>query len=254
VTGTAGRDHIRLAGVCKSYGRLTALQAITLDVRRGEFLSILGPSGCGKSTLLMMIAGLIAPSSGDIEVDGVRVTRPLTDIGVVFQSDLLFDWRTVLGNIMLQAEIRGLDRRVMEAKARLLLKQVGLEGVEGRRPWELSGGMRQRVALCRALLHGAGILLLDEPFGALDALTRDQMNLDLQALWLSAYPTSVLITHSIAEAVFLSDRVIVLSPRPGRIALEVDINLPRPRTMEVQDSMAFVQYQRLLRGAIMQVH
>ena len=250
----AAEPHISLAGVSKTYGARTqdvvALRHIDLSIRRGEFLSVIGPSGCGKSTLLMMIAGLASPSAGEIRVGGQRVTRPLTDVGIAFQSDLLFDWRTVLGNVLLQADIRRLDRATMTARARQLLKRVGLEGFEQRRPWELSGGMRQRVAMCRALLHGAGLLLMDEPFGALDALTRDQMNLDLQDLWLSEGPTAVLITHSISEAVFLSDRVIVLSPRPGCIALDIEIDLPRPRTIEVRDTMAFLAYQRRLRAAI----
>jgi NitT/TauT family transport system ATP-binding protein len=246
--------HLVLSGVGKSFGArssaVVALDAIDLSIARSEFLTLLGPSGCGKSTLLMIMAGLVAPSRGTVVVDGKPVTRPLTDIGIAFQQDLLFDWRTVLGNVMLQADIRGMDREKARSKAAQLLARVGLQGFEQRRPWELSGGMRQRVALCRALLHDARVLLLDEPFGALDALTRDQMNLDLQSLWWADRPTAVLVTHSISEAIFLSDRVVVLSPRPGRIVLETAIDLPRPRTIEMRDTVEFVTYQRRLRAAI----
>jgi NitT/TauT family transport system ATP-binding protein len=152
---------------------------------------------------------------------------------------------------MLQAEVRGLDRKLSREKAMLLLESVGLKGFENRRPWELSGGMRQRVALCRALLHEASVLLLDEPFGALDAITRDQINLDLQAIWMRERKTAVLVTHSISEAIFLSDRIFVMSPRPGRIVSEIEINLPRPRTVDMRDMPLFVEYQAMLRDAIM---
>ncbi len=247
-------QHITLKDVAKSYGKgkkaIPAIESVTLDVARGEFLSILGPSGCGKSTLLMMIAGLVSPTRGLIEVGQRPVTEPLTDVGIAFQQDLLFDWRTVLGNVMVQADMRGLDRAAARAKARTLLQRVGLGGFESRHPWELSGGMRQRVAICRTLLHGASILLLDEPFGALDALTRDQMNLHLQNLWIGERPTAVMVTHSISEAVFLSDRVVVLSSRPARFVYELRIDLPRPRTMESRDASEFVRFQHQLRQAI----
>ena len=247
-------SHIALKGVAKAYGKggnaIAALDNITLDIARGEFLSILGPSGCGKSTLLMMIAGLVPPSRGAVEVAQRPVTRPLTDIGIAFQQDLLFDWRTALGNVMVQADMRGLDRAAARAKAMVLLERVGLKGFEHRHPWELSGGMRQRVAICRALLHGASILLMDEPFGALDALTRDHMNLHLQTLWMAERPTAVMVTHSISEAVFLSDRVIVLSRRPGRFVCELAVGLPRPRTVAMRDSGEFVRCQQQLRQAI----
>ncbi|MGH6673699.1 MAG: ABC transporter ATP-binding protein [Xanthobacteraceae bacterium] len=244
-------SHIEIKGVEKEYGRTgRALDRIDLSVAPGEFVSLLGPSGCGKSTLLMIIAGLEPPSVGEVLVKGEPVTRPLTDLGIVFQQDLLFDWRTVLGNVLLQAEVRGLNRKAARARAQELLAQVGLAGFEARRPWELSGGMRQRVAICRALLHDAFLLLLDEPFGALDALTRDKMNLDLQTIWTTDRRTAILVTHSISEAVFLSDRVAVLSPRPGRIILDIAIDLPRPRTMDMRDSAPFVSYQKRLREAI----
>ena|ERR1051325_6818792 len=250
--------HIALVQVAKSYGKgrsaIPAIESITLDIARGEFLSILGPSGCGKSTLLMMLAGLVPPSSGTIEVEERRVTKPLTDIGIAFQQDLLFDWRTVLGNVMIQADMRGMERTAARKKAEALLERVGLKGFEHRRPWELSGGMRQRVAICRALLHGASILLMDEPFGALDALTREHMNLHLQNLWMTDRPTAVMVTHSISEAVFLSDRVIVLSPRPARFTFELAIELPRPRTPAMRDSGEFVRFQHRLREAIEAPH
>ena len=229
---------------------VVALSKASFDVKTSEFVSILGSSGCGKSTLLMIIAGLVKPTEGSVSVQGVRVTRPMTDLGIVFQQDLLFDWRTVLGNVMLQADVRGLPKQAARQKAQRLLRQVGLEQFENHRPWELSGGMRQRVAICRALLPGAATLLLDEPFGALDALTRDKINLDLLDIWALEQPTTLLVTHSIAEAVFLSDRVLVMSPRPGTIVDDVIIDLPRPRTMAMRDTAHFADYQRRLRAAI----
>lgn len=229
---------------------VVALSKASFDVKTSEFVSILGSSGCGKSTLLMIIAGLVKPTEGSVSVQGVRVTRPMTDLGIVFQQDLLFDWRTVLGNVMLQADVRGLPKQAARQKAQRLLRQVGLEQFENHRPWELSGGMRQRVAICRALLPGAATLLLDEPFGALDALTRDKINLDLLDIWALEQPTTLLVTHSIAEAVFLSDRVLVMSPRPGTIVDDVVIDLPRPRTMAMRDTAHFADYQRRLRAAI----
>jgi len=246
--------HIELRGVVKAYRRradeLIALQDIDLTVNASEFVSVIGPSGCGKSTLLMIVAGLVLPTAGTVKVDGKAVVRPLTDVGIVFQRDLLFDWRTVLGNVMLQAEVRGTDRRAARTKALRLLQRAGLEGFAERRPWELSGGMRQRVAICRALLHDASVLLMDEPFGALDALTRDQMNLVLQDIWTEDRRTALLVTHSISEAVFLSDRVIAMSARPGKISCSIAIDLPRPRTVDIRDSAAFLLYQRRLRDEI----
>jgi NitT/TauT family transport system ATP-binding protein len=255
---TAPHPHIALWDVAKAYGKgvkaISAVESVTLEIAQGELLSILGPSGCGKSTLLMMIAGLVPPTRGTIEVEQRPVTEPLTDIGIAFQQDLLFDWRTALGNVMVQADMRGLDRAAARVKALALLERVGLKGFESRYPWELSGGMRQRVAICRALLHDASVLLMDEPFGALDALTRDQMNLHLQTLWMDERPTAVMVTHSISEAVFLSDRVIVMSQRPARVVFEVQIELPRPRTVEMRDSSEFVRFQHQLRQAIETSH
>jgi NitT/TauT family transport system ATP-binding protein len=237
---------IALDGVSKTYaasdGPIRALDQVTLDVADGEFLSVLGPSGCGKSTLLLMIAGLLAPSAGEIRVAGRPVTRPQTDVGIVFQNPVLLDWRTVLRNVMLQVEARALDLAEHRAKARDLLRAVGLEGFEDKYPFELSGGMRQRAAICRALIHDPPLLLMDEPFGALDALTREQMRLDIERLWLERRKTVVFITHSIPEAVLLSDRVVVMSPRPGRVDGILDIDLPRPRRLEVQESARFTGY------------
>ncbi|CAN5463009.1 ABC transporter ATP-binding protein [soil metagenome] len=246
--------HIRVAGVGKQFksrgSSVVALEAVDLNIGRNEFVSFLGPSGCGKSTLFMIIAGLLKASEGEVHVGGKLVTKPLTDIGIVFQQDLLVDWRTVIGNVLLQAEVRGMNIERATVRAKSLLAQVGLAGFEQRRPWELSGGMRQRVAICRALLHEAKVLMMDEPFGALDALTRDQMNLDLQDIWSSTDTTAILVTHSISEAIFLSDRVIVMSPRPGRVLMDLRIALPRPRAVEMKDSAQFIEYQKLLRGMI----
>jgi len=246
--------HISVRQVGKRFeskGNLvTALEEVNLDIAPGEFVSFLGPSGCGKSTLFMIVAGLLQASSGEVKVDGKLVNQPVTDIGIVFQQDLLVDWRTIMGNVLLQAEVRGLDMAESRSRAIQLLTQVGLAGFEDKRPWELSGGMRQRVAICRALLHEAKLLMLDEPFGALDALTRDQMNLDLLRIWETTNRTAILVTHSISEAIFLSDRVVVMSPRPGRVLADIRIELPRPRTVEMKDSATFIDYQKQLRALI----
>lgn len=244
-------DVVCLRGIHKVYasrkGEVVALRGIDLNVRGQEFVSIVGPSGCGKSTLLVIIAGLVLPTAGQVLLRGHTVTGPITDVGIVFQRDLLFDWRTALGNVLLQADVRGLDRQRARERALMLLERAGLRGFEHYHPWELSGGMRQRVAICRALLHESSLLLLDEPFGALDALTRDQMNLDLQRIWWADRRTALFVTHSISEAIFLSDRVIVMSSRPGRIVAELKIDLPRPRSVEMRESEEFTQYQRQIR-------
>jgi len=246
---TAASDPlVRVADVSKVYaareGPVRALERVSLTARRGEFVSILGPSGCGKSTLLMIVAGLLPSSSGAVVVDGTEVTRPLTDVGIVFQSPVLLDWRTALGNVLLQAEARRLPRGEAEPRARALLASVGLAGFENKYPHELSGGMRQRVSICRALIHDPPQLLMDEPFGALDAITRDQMTLDLQRLWNERRKTVLFITHSVVEAVFLSDRVIVMTPRPGRVERVLDIALPRPRTLAMRETPEFAAYTR----------
>jgi len=237
---------IRFERVTKFYGddekRVHVVDDVSFTARRGEFISILGPSGCGKSTMMMLTSGLIPVSSGMIEIDGTRVTRPYTDLGIVFQQDLLMDWRRVLGNILVQAEFRGLGAKEYEKRARELLQLVGLAGCEDKYPFELSGGMRQRVAICRALLHNPRLLLMDEPFGALDALTRDQMNLDLQRIWYGNKKTVLFVTHSISEAVFLGDRVFVMAPAPTRIREEIEIELPRPRSLEVRETPEFAAH------------
>jgi NitT/TauT family transport system ATP-binding protein len=244
----AARAYLEFRNLTKVYatddGPVRALDQISLAQRQGEFLSILGPSGCGKSTLMMIAAGLLPASNGLVFVRGQRVVAPRTDIGIIFQSPVLLEWRTALGNIMLQAEARHLDRKAAERRARELLAAVGLAGFEGKYPDELSGGMRQRVSLCRALIHNPPQLLMDEPFGALDALTRDQLVLDLQRLWNDTRMTVLFITHSVAEAIFLSDRIVVMTPRPGRIDRVIDINLPRPRTLAMRETPEFNSYNR----------
>jgi NitT/TauT family transport system ATP-binding protein len=219
-----------------------ALDDISLAIAPGEFVSVLGPSGCGKTTLMMIVVGLTDADCGEVHIDGRRVTKPYTDLGIVFQNAELLEWRTAIQNVLLQIEIRRLPLRDYLPRAMELLGQVGLDGFADSYPSGLSGGMKQRVALCRALVHDPEILLMDEPFGALDALTRDQMNLDLQHLWLEKRKTAILITHSIDEAVFLSDRIFVMTPRPGRIAEEVRVDLPRPRALDIKDTPAFSAY------------
>ncbi len=240
--------YLRVEHLSKIYatrdGEVRALNDVSFRQRRGEFLSHVGPSGCGKSTLLMIAAGLIPPSSGFVQASDRKIDGPRTDIGIVFQNPVLLEWRTALGNVMLQAEARKMGRSPAEARARSLLASVGLAGFEDKYPHELSGGMQQRVSICRALIHSPDHLLMDEPFGALDALTRDQLVLDLQALVADRQMTVLFITHSIAEAVFLSDRVIVMTPRPGCIDRIIEIELPRPRTLAMRESAEFAEYSR----------
>jgi NitT/TauT family transport system ATP-binding protein len=242
----SGRAYVELAGVTKTYRRegreqTHALDRIDLTIHEGEFLAIVGPSGCGKSTLLRLVAGLHLASTGEVRVDGHIVDGPQTNLGIVFQSPVLLEWRTALDNVLVQVELRGLDPRAYRERALRLLDQVGLGDFAYRYPHELSGGMRQRVAIVRALIHDAPLLLMDEPFGALDALTREQMRLDLEALWLATRKTVLFITHSIDEAVLLADRVIVMSPRPGALERVMDIRLPRPRGLEARRAPEFVQ-------------
>jgi NitT/TauT family transport system ATP-binding protein len=228
-------------------GELRALEAISVTIAPGEFVAIVGPSGCGKSTLLSLIAGLIPCSSGTIQIDGETVRRPHPKVGVVFQTDLLLYWRTVVDNILLPIEIKRRSRKDHLAHVDGLLEQVGLEGFGQKYPGELSGGMRQRVAICRALVQEPGLLLMDEPFGALDALTREQMITDLQTMWQRLHNTVLFITHSIEEAVFLADRVLVMSPRPGRIDLDLRIDIARPRSWKTRIEPSFVQYMTRIR-------
>jgi len=235
---------IALAGAAKTFrrgGRETrALDPIDLAIDAGEFVAIVGPSGCGKSTLLRLVAGLLPPSAGTVTLQGERVTRPQRALGIVFQSPVLLEWRTIVDNVLLQLELRDVDPRPHRARAMTLLASVGLAEFADRFPRELSGGMRQRAAIVRALIHDPPLLLMDEPFGALDALTREQMRVDLEALWLVTRKTVVFITHSIDEAVLLADRVVVMSARPGRIEQVLPVDLPRPRGLDGRKAPAFV--------------
>ena len=243
---------ISLRGVDKTYltrdGPVPALRGVTLEIADGEFVSIVGPSGCGKSTLMMIVAGLVPADRGStVEVRDRPVSGPVTDLGIVFQDPILLDWRTVLDNILLQAEIRRLDRTSHRARALELLQMVGLDGFQQKRPFELSGGMRQRTSICRALVHDPPLLLMDEPFGALDALTREQMTIDIQRIWLTTRKTVLFITHSIMEAVLLSDRVVVMSPRPGRVEEILEIALPRPRKLDESGAHEYTRYTSRIR-------
>jgi NitT/TauT family transport system ATP-binding protein len=229
---------------------VVALQDIDFTVRDGEFVSVVGPSGCGKSTLLKILAGLLPASEGEARLRGTPIDGPRRDIGVVFQSPVLFPWRSVLGNVLLPADVQRLGREEMKRRAIGLLDLVGLTGFEHRYPWQLSGGMQQRVALVRALIHDPALLLMDEPFGALDALTRETMNVELQRIWLERQKTVVFITHSTSEAVFLGDRVLVMTPRPGRIQDVLEVDLPRPRGLEIMNTEAFGVYVQRIRRAL----
>lgn len=227
---------IRLQNLNKTYqtknGSVQAVIDVNLDIKKSEFVAIVGPSGCGKTTILKMLAGLVPYTSGTITIDGKRVDKPQTDVGIVFQDAIMLDWRNVFSNVMLQIDIRKMDQTQYRPVAMDLLKKTGLEGFETKKPYELSGGMRQRVSICRALVHDPPLLLLDEPFGALDALTREQISMDIQRLWMEKRKTALHITHSIPEAVLLADRVVVMSPRPGRVVEIIDIDLPRPRRLD----------------------
>jgi NitT/TauT family transport system ATP-binding protein len=248
----AGRGAIIGEGVSKVFRRGTsevrALDRVDLEVAEGEFVAVLGPSGCGKSTLMRLVAGLIPATTGRLAIAGVPVQGPHTDLGIVFQAATLLDWRTVLGNVLLQLELRGLNPGAYESRAVALLNAVGLGEFAGAYPRELSGGMKQRVAIVRALVHDPKILLMDEPFGPLDALTREQMRIDLEDLWLSSRKTVLFITHSIDEAVLLADRVLVMSPRPGRIERDIAIELPRPRGLEGRRMQGFAAASDLITG------
>ena len=241
-----GGVPVEILGVSKVFQRETlqtqALNSVDLDIKAGQFVAVVGPSGCGKSTLLKIVAGLLAPSQGRVEIAGQAVTGPHTDLGIVFQSPVLLDWRNVLDNVLVQIDLRGGNPNDFRDRALALLAKVGLSGFENRMPRELSGGMRQRAAIVRALIHDPPLLMMDEPFGALDALTREQMRIDLEKLWLDRGQTTLFITHAISEAVALADRVVVMTPRPGRIERVIDIDLPRPRHKAVINSASFSQY------------
>src|SRR6478736_5695139 len=229
-------------------GSVHALQEINFKVSEGEFIAVVGPSGCGKSTLLKILAGILPPSNGEVRLCGTPITGPRRDIGVVFQSPVLLPWRSVLDNVLLPVDVQRLGRDGHLKVALELLSLVGLDGFERRYPWELSGGMQQRVAITRALIHDPAMLLMDEPFGALDAMTRETMNLEIQRIWLEKRKTVLFITHSIPEAVFLADRVLVMTPRPGRISDDLAVDLPRPRSLEVMNTPEFGRYARAIRA------
>ena len=234
---------ITVQGVQKTYrsarGDFTALQDVNLAVGEGEFISILGPSGCGKSTLLKCVAGLQPVSGGEIRIRDQAVTGPPEGAGMVFQRDVLLDWRSVIDNVLLPVEFARLDKADWRERAMDLLRTFDLQKFADRYPWELSGGMRQRVAICRGLLMRPGLLLMDEPFGALDAITRDELNLELERVWERDRMTVLFVTHSIAEAVFLADRVVVMARDPGRVHEVVAVDLPRPRTLAMRETPAF---------------
>jgi NitT/TauT family transport system ATP-binding protein len=239
---------LQLSGVTKVFDsggdRVHAFGPADLSIESGEFVSLLGPSGCGKSTLMLMMAGLLEPSAGSIRFRDEPVTGPRTDIGIMFQDNTLVSWRSVYGNVALQLELRGIDPKAQHERISGILKSVRLEGFEHRYPHELSGGMQQRAAFCQAMVHEPSTVLLDEPLGKLDAMTRESIRGDLQALWMAQRPTVVFVTHSIEEAVQLSSRVCVVTPRPGRIDRIIDIDLPWPRDHAVKRSAAFTDYVR----------
>jgi len=233
--------------VTKVFGQDTdnpfrALKEVSVEIRPGEFVSVVGPSGCGKSTLMLMVAGLLERSHGDIVIAGRPVTQPITDVGIAFQDHLLLDFRTALANVTLHADIRKLPKRQIESRARELFAQLRLQDAVDKYPRQLSGGMRQRVSLIRTLVHDPSLLLMDEPFGALDALTRLQVRTDLEALWLRRRPTVLFITHSVEEAVGLSDRILVMSPSPGEVVEEIHVDIPRPRPIVLGDVPEFSAY------------
>ncbi len=246
---------IELASIAKTYRSrqgdpIPAVEAVSLEVKEKEFVSIVGPSGCGKSTLLKLVAGLVAPSGGHVRIGGREVLAPFPDVGIVFQSAVLLPWRTVLDNVMFSVEMLGRPSEGYRDRARNLLALAGLEGFERKYPWELSGGMQQRVAICRALIHDPSILLMDEPFGALDAMTREEMSFELLRIWDERRKTILFVTHSISEAILLSDRVVVMSARPGRVLRVLEIGLPRPRAVEMEFDERFKEQSAEIRGLI----
>ena len=252
--------RLEIAGAGKRFGPVQALAPVDLDVEDGAFISIVGPSGCGKSTLMRLVSGLLPLTEGAIVAGGKPVKGPVTELGIVFQQPVLLEWRTALENVLFQVEMRGLGASGYREKAMELLEQVGLQDFAGSYPHQLSGGMRQRVAIARALVHDPGLLLMDEPFGALDALTREQMRIDLEALWLRRKMTVLFVTHSVDEAVLLADRVVVMSPRPGRVDQIIDVALPRARGLEARRHPAFLAHEEeitgifLARGVLRQGH
>jgi NitT/TauT family transport system ATP-binding protein len=245
---------LRIKAVRKLYRDLEAIRNVSFDVADGEFLSLLGPSGCGKSTLLMMVAGLIDSTEGEIAVNGKAVAGPRREVGVVFQQPVLLPWRKVLDNVLFPIELLKLPRSQYEKRAMDLLAMAKIEDFAHHLPRQLSGGMRQRVSICRALIRDPRILLMDEPFSALDALTRDEMGVELLRIWQANRKTVIFVTHSIREAVLLSDRVLVMGRRPSTIVEELAIDLPRPRHIGMTEDESFNRFVRTLRKAIEASH
>jgi NitT/TauT family transport system ATP-binding protein len=248
------RAVVRLADVTKQFGTggVTALQDVDLEIRPGEFISLIGPSGCGKSTLLRVVGDLIHPTAGIVEVNGKTAAqaRADRDYGIVFQDSVLFEWRTVAKNIALPLELAGWSRERRRERVHEMLDLVELTGFDAHHPWQLSGGMQQRVSIARALSFSPALLLMDEPFGALDEMTRERLNIELLRIWEASGSTVIFVTHSISEAVFLSTRVVVMSPRPGRITGIVDIDLPQPRTNRTREEPRFAELIRDVRRAL----
>jgi NitT/TauT family transport system ATP-binding protein len=243
---------VQIKDVTKRFDETTALQGIDLEIEPGEFVSLIGPSGCGKSTLLRIIGDLIQPTSGAVSVNGkpARQARIDRDYGIVFQDAVLYDWRTVAKNIALPLELARWDRRRRTDKVKEMLELVELTGFESHYPWQLSGGMQQRVSIARALSFDPALLLMDEPFGALDEMTRERLNMELLRIWEASGSTVVFVTHSIAEAVFLSTRVVVMSPRPGRISNVISIDLQQPRTATTREDPRFFEHVTEVREAL----
>ena len=241
-------------GICKTFpsreGEVRALRDVSLTVSDGEFVSLVGPSGCGKTTLLRILGGLLLPDAGVVRIGGQVLTQPRREIGFVFQDPTLMPWRTVVQNVTLPLEVQGRDGNGHQKRAMELLGLVGLLGFENLYPYELSGGMQQRVAIARALVYEPSILLMDEPFGSLDAITRNQMNLELLRIWRATGKTIVMVTHTIQEAIFLADRVLVMSPRPGHIRATMEVGLPRPRDSDIYYHEEFARLNHLVRDSI----
>jgi NitT/TauT family transport system ATP-binding protein len=249
----AGETLVHIAGLEKVYATkdgasIHALKDVNLDIAAHEFISVVGPSGCGKTTLLKILAGILPRSRGEVTMRGATLSGPSRELGVVFQAPVLLPWRTVLQNVMVPVEVQKRDRARFEQRARELIAMSGLAGFESKYPGELSGGMQQRVGICRALVHDPSFLLMDEPFGALDAMTREQMNEELQRIWSESRKTVLLVTHSIPEAVYLADRVVVMTPRPGRIVDVVAVDLPRPRTLAMHNTPEFGRFVARIRA------
>lgn len=242
---------ISLQNVSKLFGEAKVIPSIDLDIHDGEFVVFVGPSGCGKSTLLKMISGLLPPTTGEIRVDGNKVTEPHGDVGIVFQNALLLPWRNILNNVLMPIDMKGEKREKYIPRAKELLKMVGLEGFEKKLPWQLSGGMQQRASICRALVHDPKIMMMDEPFGALDAMTREKMNVELSRIQRRTGKTILLITHSIPEAVFLADKVLVMTERPGGIAAIYDVPLGRDRNLDVMSNPIFTDLVARIRKHFM---